>query len=719
MTFLYLGSLLGLLAVSIPILIHLLNKFRVKRVHWAAMRFLMESIQRNQRRVKMEDLIMLLVRCLIVILLTLAFARPVFFHSDGNVSSGTVNAVIIIDDSMSMSYSSNGKSNFDHAREAALKILDDLGGNSQVALYFVSDRVKELVSPPTHDLNVIRRALQSAEVSSRSSDLWPGIKSAVNELLNLDGPGKLFVITDGQELAWRHRQEIIDLLAEEQAKISFQVVSVGDTVEPNMCVSSLRLDSSIPVVNESLRSVISVTNWSPTAASGVKVTLSVDHSAPSAETTLSAIGPGQTVTVNLITHIAEPGFHSLTAAIPADHLTVDDRRSVAFEVLKDLHVLVVEGGSSTAKPEDGDGFYLANALLPVPATQQSQYYLKVKLGQPSDLEHPLDAYRAVFLSNVAQLNPQAVDALAAFVKQGGGLVIFPGEKTSTEFYNTNPAMVSMLPALIGKPENITEHKVLSLQSRGFTHPLTAIWNDVQNGDLGSVHVNRYCPLSLVVPSDQAKKSGQIPEVVANYANGKPAIVTQQFGKGHVILFSMPATPAWGNLPINPNFLPLVYRLVGYMVKQTGSETVLDPGMIFADSLGTDMADKDFFVHQPGDAMEKRSTGRMELEHDHALLRFSDTEAPGPYEVYIGDANKPEITFAVQTKPEESNLNRVPDDYITAALKLNASSGKTDSATATAARLRVTSELWLTVFSIALAAVLLEMVLAYLFARRSR
>ena len=64
MTFLNFGALFGLAAIGIPIAIHLLNKFQVKEVTWAAMRFLRESIEKNQRRLQMEDILLLLLRCL-------------------------------------------------------------------------------------------------------------------------------------------------------------------------------------------------------------------------------------------------------------------------------------------------------------------------------------------------------------------------------------------------------------------------------------------------------------------------------------------------------------------------------------------------------------------------------------------------------------------------------------------------------------------------------
>src|SRR5262245_4840971 len=76
MSFLNPIMLFGLAAVSIPIIIHLLNRRKFRRVVWAAMRFLQLSVEQNQKRMRIEDLILLVLRCLLLILIALALARP-------------------------------------------------------------------------------------------------------------------------------------------------------------------------------------------------------------------------------------------------------------------------------------------------------------------------------------------------------------------------------------------------------------------------------------------------------------------------------------------------------------------------------------------------------------------------------------------------------------------------------------------------------------------
>src|SRR3954452_16442671 len=67
----------GLAAMSIPIIIHILNRRRFKVVDWAAMEFLLRAMRRNRRRLRFEQWLLLAVRCLVLALLGFALARPV------------------------------------------------------------------------------------------------------------------------------------------------------------------------------------------------------------------------------------------------------------------------------------------------------------------------------------------------------------------------------------------------------------------------------------------------------------------------------------------------------------------------------------------------------------------------------------------------------------------------------------------------------------------
>src|SRR5437867_3310801 len=135
--------LFGIGAVSVPIVIHLLTKRKIKRVVWAAMQFLRPVVQRNQRRINLEDLILLALRCLLLMLLALALARPALRKAGAFFSGrGAQTAVIAIDNSASMSATDGVSSRFEKAKKAAEQLIDALPAGSSAAVLFCSDTVR-------------------------------------------------------------------------------------------------------------------------------------------------------------------------------------------------------------------------------------------------------------------------------------------------------------------------------------------------------------------------------------------------------------------------------------------------------------------------------------------------------------------------------------------------------------------------------------------------
>src|SRR2546429_7028103 len=119
--------LLPLLALaSVPIIIHLLNRRRFQLVEWAPMKYLKLTIKTNRRRLRIEQLILLAIRTLIVILIIFAVARPVLSPTGLGgwlAGRGRTSRVIVIDDSLSMGYRDQGRSAIESAKDAATQIV--------------------------------------------------------------------------------------------------------------------------------------------------------------------------------------------------------------------------------------------------------------------------------------------------------------------------------------------------------------------------------------------------------------------------------------------------------------------------------------------------------------------------------------------------------------------------------------------------------------------
>ena len=180
--------LYGLALVGIPVLIHLIRKRKIKVIQWAAMEFLLLSQRKQKKRLRIEELLLLLLRMAIVALAALAFARPVARSLGIPLLSQTarVYAVIVLDNSFSMGQKGeDGKTSFGRAQSAADDIVANIlkpGDSASVIL--MSDKPEDLIGDPSFDLKLIRQKIDGAKISDRGTDNLEAAKR-VNRLLKI------------------------------------------------------------------------------------------------------------------------------------------------------------------------------------------------------------------------------------------------------------------------------------------------------------------------------------------------------------------------------------------------------------------------------------------------------------------------------------------------------------------------------------------------------
>src|SRR6056300_761112 len=115
MSFLNPLLLLGALGIGLPILAHLLNRFEVKRTDWAAMRFLNRNVRVRSRQLRLRDILLLILRCLALLLLVFALARPLLDSESWLPGERRAGVVIALDSSFSMGHGPEGETRFDEA----------------------------------------------------------------------------------------------------------------------------------------------------------------------------------------------------------------------------------------------------------------------------------------------------------------------------------------------------------------------------------------------------------------------------------------------------------------------------------------------------------------------------------------------------------------------------------------------------------------------------
>jgi hypothetical protein len=202
MNFLNAALLAGIAALSIPILIHLFHKSRFKVVKWGAMHLLEAVLRTNQRRVKIEQWILLAIRCAIPVLLALAMARPIWQGVNKLLGEARTSTVVLLDNSYSMEAGRAGATNYALAREATQQLIGNLRNGSDAHVVLMGQGTG-LLDAPTSDLSRITQALAKTNAGYGSAKIPQALDFAGATLEKMREPVRQVVmLTDFQRVSF-------------------------------------------------------------------------------------------------------------------------------------------------------------------------------------------------------------------------------------------------------------------------------------------------------------------------------------------------------------------------------------------------------------------------------------------------------------------------------------------------------------------------------------
>jgi hypothetical protein len=743
MSFLNPLMLFGMAAIAVPIIIHFLNRRKFRKINWAAMKFVKLSVDQNQRRIRLEDLILLLIRCTLLALLALALARPVLKSSAVDVlGQAKVTAVIVLDNSYSMDLlGADGNSTaFEQARAAALATLGVMPTGSRVAVLLASDVVQSVIDEPTHDLNQAREVIDRAKVSHHATDLFPAVDRAMEILKGRAVLRKeIYIITDGQASGWQQGAEIQKLIEENQGEIEVYVLRVGDQKpSPNLAISRIENYDGLTPVNHPLRFEVEVANHDDAVAEDVTVGLYVDGQTNSVDSvTIPRVPPGGTTPVTLYASLEQEGYHEIRAAFsnPARaDLSADNQSRLVVRAVKEVRVLMVHGDQDGRDILDRDHecFFLNIALSP-----GEDHFVKVEHKTSAKfVQGSLDRYTAVLLVNVPRFTPRDIEALENYLRQGGGLIFYPGDQVDVAHYQDELfAAHGILPSpwgdAMGDPAQ--DEVFVEFQKRAYEHPVTALWNNPDYSELGTARTFRRMPMDEHAVRPDVREAGPA-KVVLRFANrpknpagktkggrregpiGAPAIMERDWGRGRVYQFSTTADTDWGDLPIRAaTVVPLLHRIIGNVQSRQDAGLNLRVGEPFIHPLDPLSGNREGTVYFRARNQTNSLTAEVLSDQNRTVLQFKDTDQAGVYEFQMKGGTEKRL-FAVRHDPRESDLRKITD----ADLPLPASSivhWKWDSDFANQVRAaRKGAEYWLLILLAVFALVGLETYLAQKFSQ---
>ena len=553
MTFLNPLVLLGLVAAAIPLIIHLFNFRRPKRVEFSSLVFLREVQRSTMQRVRIKQWLLLLLRTLAIALLVIGFARPTIRGglSDwfGSEAPGAV--VIIVDDSPSMTVRDAGGARSDQARRVAQAIARTTDSRDEV--YIRTTGSIGTADAPGPGGAAAAARLESIVPGASTGTLESAIRGAMRTLQgsSLDRR-EVYVVTDLQRsiLVDTMTAAPTDLSAALPSETTLRLVAIGSGDEANVSVTDVRVVSRIVEFGQPVRIEVDLINHGPTTAVGYAAGLELEGTRVAQVS--ADLPPGERVTLEFVASPPARGWLSGRVEIEDDAFPADNERHFTLFVPERRRLLLVLG-------ERAETGFLQTALSPELTGDRLGFDVKT-IGERALSAARLSDHDVIILHGPVSLSSGEIERLVRFVEEGGGLLWFPALDPILADYQ---ALLTELGAgtVRGVSRGRAETSPLDVVDRiEQDHALFEGLFDRNGGAVERPEISRRLEYE---PGPGAELT------LMRSAGGSPYLQEIRAGKGMVLLLTSAPEPTWTDLPTRGLFLPLLYRSI-FLLSSSGS-----------------------------------------------------------------------------------------------------------------------------------------------------
>ncbi len=625
MSFLNPVILFGLFAASLPILIHLFTRTKSRTIPFSTLTFLKELQNQQIRKIKLRQILLLLLRTLIIIFIILAFARPSLKGSLSGIAApnAKTSMAIILDNSTSMARDNQGATLFESAKQQELGLVDLLNPGDDVFLITTTDTAQDLSHRAFLDPDILRDEIESLRLNYQTTDISAALQLASRMLETSSNINKeIYLLSDVQQSGFA------DSLQTTPETVRLFVLPFSTESSRNLSVTSARLTSTILQRGKVAEALVTVKNTGDRPVSNALAQLFVDGKRV-AQTSLQ-LEPQASKTEAFKFSLEQSGYSTAYVELEDDDLLQDNRRDFTFFVPEQLNV-----GLAGLRPRDT--FYVNLVLQP--EGQESFYNVRnIPLTNLSTAN--LDSLDVLFLSNVPNFSPSFVQKLQRFVENGGGLVLALGESVDLRSYNSELGLLG-LPTFIDRIGSLQGEQQFTLGTTDLQHPLfSGVFLQPES--------------EFTKPTfNFAIKVQETPDMipVMSYSNGDPFLFEQRLGQGSILVVTTGFDVQLSDITHRTIFAPLVTRLVGY-AGAAGSRApyVYAIGEELAFKLAPQDVQKALEMKRPDDKFDRL---KPEMTPNGAWIYYSQTENPGVYEL-LADGNVLS-QWAVQPDAQESEL----------------------------------------------------------------
>lgn len=650
--------LFGLTLASIPIIIHMIHRRKAKPMWFPAVEFVLLSNREVARRLKLREILLLILRTLMVILLVLTFSRPLLNASIGQDTQRPNSAVILLDNSYSTRYQEPESTRFEQAKEIARQIVKKSRGQDSLGLVF-SDNEKVTTSIPLiFDRQKLLGEIDKAEPSYLAADFSGALDKAYTFLKDSNFLDKnLYIITDLARNGWESVNAANIKFFNPQVRV--YVINLAENEErDNVAIQDVQLNQNFIGVDLPVSVKVKVKNFSSNPVKSLTARLYIEGKKVAQK--FLNIKPMGEVEGEFRYQFSKPGWYKGFVEISDDNLMVDNKFYFSTHVREKIRVLVVNGDPNSVFYKD-ETFYLRYALNPKVAFEQ--FIISPIIVTTTEFEnYELKDIDVLMFCNVGTLSENKLQETLRYIRQGGHLIISSGEKVKPDVYNR----------LFLLKFNLLPYKLQSVIDTGSTpvkinttdlhHPIFKVFEEEKRSSLESAEFRKYMKgdLATLQPSSQ---------VIASFSSGDPFIAEHKLEKGSVLFFASTLDRDWTNLPSKPAFLPLLHQSIYYLstgLDEVRREESLRVGQVKEVKL--DLANPPSRVTVE-DAEGRAQSVDLQMDGAQPLLAYKSTYIPGTYRVILpGQSNKKDsFLFSVNLDPSESDLSAISQEEISKRL----------------------------------------------------
>ena len=661
--------LIGLLAAAIPIAIHLIRREKPPKVMFSTIRFLKKTSKKLVLFQHLQQILLLLLRSLVIVLLVLAFARPLIDRSIARLLDvDPQSAVVLIDLSMSMQY----EETFERAKTEALDIISSMTSGDEVALIGFSDGA-QLVSDFNSDLDSVRSTINEISAAGFGRTRYlPNLRLADQMLEESRFENRaIYLISDFQAADIDAFDETWKLAP----GVAFTGIDVGLEESTNLAITDVRSPERLLENASEQQILVRVRSTGTVYLQEGDVSLIVNGEVIDRKSV--DLGDRSEEVVTFSTAFETEGSYYGEIRVGGDAFEADNSYYFTVDVLPKISVLTINGEASENWYDDeGHWFGLA-----VGGAERSPFEL-VNLTPGELNEAVLRQSDVLVLLNVGNLTDDQTEIIVDYVIEGGALLVAPGDRVDPVSFNNQ--FESVAPALLeaqGLP-NGNDYLVIADYDRRhpILRPIESDW---------SARFQGHWRLS---PSQDS-------EVLMQFDNTEPALVERHVGDGSVILFASAMDLEWNNLPLQSLFLPFVHETLRHLVQPELKQKAYSVGDSFSVNLDENAG-----------SVSARAPNGDEIIFTNTDF-ITQVSEPGFVTVEAGGA---ETRFAINTLPEESNFARMPVENLFDSI-INPDTNPIKSREVQNAQLAEELEqpqrLWWWILSLVMALVLVEALIA--------